>query len=181
MKRLDFDELLAECRAAGVPAPPQGNFIDPGNLAQGGRVADLPGEKNPLGAASDILMSPIENSGARKTDDPTRDGGDASPRRPSREVGRLGEPSPPMMVSPAFPSRQDVCACCARIRVVMRRPGRCSLTEIRRGRELIFFPRFRKMLYDPQQPMPALDVALLCGLPPRDFRISPQPDMSAPK
>jgi len=30
------------------------------------------------------------------------------PRRPSREVGRLGEPSLPMIGSPAFPTRQDV-------------------------------------------------------------------------
>ena len=53
---------------------------------------------------SDILRSPTENRGARKTDDSSRDGRDASPRCPSREVGRLGEPSLPMMVSPDFPS-----------------------------------------------------------------------------
>ena len=42
-------------------------------------------------------------------------------------------------------------------------------------------PPFRKMRYDPQQPMPALGAALACGPPESGFRISPQPDMLAPK
>ena len=58
--------------------------------------------------AAAILTSPGENDGT--SDAPTRDGGDASPGRPSREVGRLGERSLPMIGSPAFLARQDVCA-----------------------------------------------------------------------
>ena len=59
--------------------------------------------------APDILMPSRGNSGARGKDDPNPRGGDASPRRPSREVGRLGEPSLPVIVSAACAAPQDVC------------------------------------------------------------------------
>ncbi|MEI8309376.1 MAG: hypothetical protein WCH98_01330 [Verrucomicrobiota bacterium] len=35
-------------------------------------------------------MAPRENGGARKKNDPTRDGRDGSPSRPSKEFGGLG-------------------------------------------------------------------------------------------
>ena len=51
---------------------------------------------------SDILMSSGGNDGARKKNEPPRDGRDGSPSRPSRKVGGLGDPSLPIIVSTPF-------------------------------------------------------------------------------